>query len=158
MSEIVVADSSCLIALARSGQLEVLQALFGRIAIPSAVYDEVVNQGAGRPGSREVAQAEWIVTMPVRDRLAVQALRLTLGRGESEAMVLTDETAARFLILDDWRARLSAIGMGLPVVGTLAVLHRAAEKGLIVDMASSLDLLRQAGFHFERGKREPKAD
>lgn len=152
MPEIVVADSSCLIALARSGQLEVLQALFGRIVIPAAVYDEVVNQGAGRPGSREVAQAEWIVTEQVQDKLAVQALRLTLGRGESEAMVLAAETTARLLILDDWRARQSAISMGLPIVGTLAVLNRAAEKGLIADMAASLELLRQAGFHFERGK------
>jgi predicted nucleic acid-binding protein len=63
MSEIVVADSSCLIALARSGQLDVLRALFGQITIPAAVYDEVVSQGAGRPGSDEVAQAKWIMTM-----------------------------------------------------------------------------------------------
>lgn len=152
MPEIVIADSSCLIALARSGQLEVLQALFGQIVIPAAVYDEVANQGSGRPGSQEVAQARWIITRQVQDRLAVQALRLTLGRGESEAMVLAAETAPRFLILDDWRARQAAIGMGLPVVGTLAVLHRAAEKGLIADLAASLERLRQAGFHFVRGK------
>ena len=152
MSEIVVADSSCLIALARSGQLAVLRALFGHIAIPEAVYDEVVTQGAGRPGSDEVAQAEWITTKQVQDHLAVQALRLTLGRGESEAMVLAAETAARFLILDDWRARQSAIGMGLPVIGTLSILQRASEKGLIAGLESSLEKLRQAGFHFERRK------
>lgn len=152
MSEIVVADSSCLIALARSGQLDVLRALFGQIIIPAAVYDEVVTQGAGRPGSVEVAQAEWIITKQIQDQLAVQALCLTLGRGESEAMVLAAETAARFLILDDWRARQSAIGMGLPVVGTLSLLQRATEKGLIADLESSLEKLRQAGFHFERRK------
>ena len=148
MSEIVITDSSCLIALARSGQLEILHALFGQVVIPAAVYDEVVTQGAGRPGSQEVAQAQWIVTKQIQDRLAVQALRLALGRGESEAMVLAAETAARVLILDDWRARQSAIGMGLPVVGTLAVLQHAADKGLIADMEATLDRLRQAGFHF----------
>jgi predicted nucleic acid-binding protein len=152
MSEIVIADSSCLIALARSGQLDVLRALFGQIAIPAAVYDEVVTQGAGRPASNEVAQAEWIITKQVQDHLAVQALRLTLGRGESEVIVLAAEAAARFLILDDWRARQSAIGMGLPVVGTLSILQRATEKGLIADLESSLELLHQVGFHFERRK------
>lgn len=152
MSEIVIADSSCLIALARSGQLDVLRALFGHIAIPGAVYDEVVTQGAGRPGSDEVAQAEWIITRQVQDHLAVQALRLTLGRGESEAMVLAAESAARFLILDDWRARQSAIGIGLPVIGTLSILQRASEKGLIAGLESSLEKLRQAGFYFERRK------
>lgn len=153
MSEIVVADSSCLIALARSGQLAVLRALFGQITIPAAVYDEVVTQGAGRPGSDEVAKAEWIMTMHVQDQLAVRALRLTLGMGESEAMVLAAETAARFLILDDWRARQSAIGMGLSVIGTLSLLQRAAEKRLIADLETSLERLRQAGFHFV--KRRP---
>jgi predicted nucleic acid-binding protein len=67
-------------------------------------------------------------------------------------MVLAAETAARFLILDDWRARQSAIGMGLPVVGTLSILQRASEKRLITDLESSLERLRQAGFHFERRK------
>jgi uncharacterized protein len=72
MSEIVIADSSCLIALARSAQLDVLRALFSHIVIPEAVYDEVVIQGAGRPGSDEVAQAEWIITRQVQDHLAVR--------------------------------------------------------------------------------------
>ncbi len=152
MSEIVIADSSCLIALARSRQLDVLRVLFSQIIIPAAVYDEVVIQGAGRPGSDEVAQAEWIITRQVQDHLAVQALRLTLGRGESEAMVLAAETAARFLILDNWRARQSAIGMGLPVVGTLSILQRATEKGLIADLEACLEQLRQAGFHFVKKK------
>ncbi len=53
MSEIVVADSSCLIALARSGQLDVLRVLFSQIIIPAAVYDEVVIQGAGAPGAKK---------------------------------------------------------------------------------------------------------
>jgi len=152
MSEIVIADSSCLIALARSRQLDVLRVLFSQIIIPAAVYDEVVIQGAGRPGSDEVAQAEWIITRQVQDHLAVQALRLTLGRGESEAMVLAAETADRFLILDNWRARQSAIGMGLPVVGTLSILQRATEKGLIADLEACLEQLRQAGFHFVKKK------
>lgn len=152
MSEIVVADSSCLIALARSGQLDVLRALFGQITIPAAVYDEVVTRGAGRPVSNEVAQAEWIMTMHVHDHLAVQALRLTLGMGESEAMVLAAETTARFLILDDWRARQSAIGMGLTVIGTLSILQHAAEKGLIANLETALERLRQAGFHFVKRK------
>jgi len=88
----------------------------------------------------------------VQDHLAVQALRLTLGMGESEAMVLAAETTARFLILDDWRARQSAIGMGLTVIGTLSILQHAAEKGLIANLETALERLRQAGFHFVKRK------
>jgi len=152
MSEIVIADSSCLIALARTGQMEILRGMFGQVTIPAAVHDEVVNQGAGRPGSQEVANAAWIETREVRDRLAVQVLQLTLGRGESEAIILAAETRARFIILDDWRARQTALGMDLPVIGTLAILKRAAEKGLLDDLDGALNMLRKAGFHFMHKK------
>jgi len=48
---IVVSNTSPIINLASVGQLDLLQKLYGRIAIPKAVYHEVVFKGAG--------QAEW---------------------------------------------------------------------------------------------------
>ena len=45
---IVVADSSVLIYLAAIGRFDLLATLYGHIFIPNTVYDEVVNQGAGR--------------------------------------------------------------------------------------------------------------
>ncbi len=44
----VIADATPLIYLAAIGKFDLLGALYGRIVIPSAVYDEVVIQGAGR--------------------------------------------------------------------------------------------------------------
>lgn len=57
---LVVSNSSPLIALARLAQLELLQALYGEILIPSAVYQEVVQAGKGREGSAAVDTAPWI--------------------------------------------------------------------------------------------------
>jgi predicted nucleic acid-binding protein len=148
MYKTVIADSSCLIALSKIGQLAVLQHLFGRISIPPAVYHEVVIRGSGRPGAEEVAKAEWIETCPIKDRLAVSTLNLTLGIGESEAIVLASEFSADFLILDDWQARQAAPGLSLPVVGTVAILGKAVEKGLLPDLPSTLESLRRAGFRF----------
>jgi predicted nucleic acid-binding protein len=54
MSKIVIADSSCLIALSKIGELGLLERLFSHIFIPQAVYQEVVIRGEGRPGSKEV--------------------------------------------------------------------------------------------------------
>lgn len=148
MSSIVVADSSCLIALSKIRQLHLLQSLFGQILIPSAVYHEIVVCGAGRPGAAEVAEAGWIETVAIKDYLALRALKLTLGAGESEAIVLASELAANFIILDDWRARRVALELDLPVVGTVAVLDKAVEKGLLYDLPTSLEELRRAGFRF----------
>lgn len=148
MSDVVVADSSCLIALSKIGYLDILKKLFGNIVIPASVYREVVIQGAGRPGADEVAQAEWIKSLEVQDRLAVRTLKLSLGEGESETIVLASERQAKFLILDDGKARQMALGLSLPVIGTVAVLGKAVEKDFLSDLPSLLDQLREHGFRF----------
>ena len=144
MSKAVVADSTCLIGLSKIGHLEILRHLFG----PPAVFREVVVSGSDRPGAAEVDLAEWIQTCRVADQLAVNTLRLNLGAGESEAIVLASEQSADFIIIDDWQARQVAFGLSLPVIGTVAVLAKAEEKGLIGDLASTIEGLRKSGFYF----------
>jgi predicted nucleic acid-binding protein len=56
---IVVCDSTPLIYLAALGKFDLLQTLYRHVSIPTAVYDEVVIQGAGRWGAAETAQASW---------------------------------------------------------------------------------------------------
>jgi uncharacterized protein len=149
MPSCVVADASCLIGLARIDRLTLLQDLFSEIQIPGAVYREVVEQGAGRPGAAAVKAAAWIRRQEVQDQLAVRALRVNqLGQGECEAMVLALERGADFLILDDARARRAALALSLPVIGTVAIVHKAAEKGFLRDLDETLARLRKAGFRF----------
>lgn len=50
----VVSNSTPLIALSRIGKLDILRVVFGTIAIPEAVFNEVVKDGASRPGANEV--------------------------------------------------------------------------------------------------------
>jgi uncharacterized protein len=76
--ELIVSNSGPLITLATIGRLDLLESLFEQVAIPQAVYEEVVTQGEGEPGSKEVAEAEWIRTIPVQDRLAVNLLQESL--------------------------------------------------------------------------------
>lgn len=51
--EIIIADSSALILLARIGQLGLLRALAGRVVVPQAVWMEVTEARADR-GGRDV--------------------------------------------------------------------------------------------------------
>jgi len=142
----VVSNSSPLIALATIGRLDLLKSLFGEIAIPQAVYEEVVVKGQGEPGSKKVAEAEWIRSIPIKHRLAVDLLQESLDRGESEAIVLGQELGARYVLLDDELARRKADLIGLPVAGTVAVLLMAKQAGLIVAVGSALADLRQTDF------------
>jgi len=50
--------------------------------------------------------------------------------------------------LDDWKARQIALGLELPIVGTVAILSKATEKGLLADLPMVLESLRLAGFRF----------
>jgi len=148
MSKIVIADSSCLIGLSKIGQLNILPQLFGKIIIPEAVYHEVVIRGEGRAGAEEVKNADWIEKQKVKNELAVRAFRINLGFGESEVIALTNECQADFIILDDWKARQTAEELKLSVIGTVAVLQKAVEKGIIEDLPFILENLRNAGFRF----------
>ncbi len=48
---IVVSDTSPIVNLAVIGKLDILPALFGKIYIPKAVYEEIAVRGAGQPGA-----------------------------------------------------------------------------------------------------------
>lgn len=148
MYKVVIADSSCLIALSKIGELEILHTLFKDIVIPKAVYIEVVVQGEGRTGAEEIKNAKWIKVENVKNRLAVKALQINLGAGESEAITLAIEKNADLIILDDLKARQTAEELSLTFVGTLAILQKAKSKGLIKNFEKTLDDLRKEGFRF----------
>lgn len=84
----VVSNASPLIALARVNRLELLRALFGRLIIPDAVWNEIVLSGVGKAGKADFLRADWIETRPVNDRALTSLLKHDLGAGESEAIVL----------------------------------------------------------------------
>jgi predicted nucleic acid-binding protein len=132
---VTVANSSCLIALGAAGHLDLLQQLYGAVTVPNAVAQEC---GAQLP--------PWISVQPVQNQTVVRSLRIELGAGESEAIALCSELSAARLILDDKKARRIARQMQVPVTGTLAVLLRAKERGLIPNVKDIIDSLLAVHF------------
>lgn len=102
---IVVSNSGPLISLARIGHFYLLYELYDELYLPTAVREEVVNFGAGRPGVVEVENAQWIRVVNISDRQAVDRLRENLDLGESEAIVLAMELQADWLLIDEARGR-----------------------------------------------------
>lgn len=142
---ILVLDASPLITLARTGSLDLLRQLADQIAIPDVVYAESVSRTPGRPGSIEIAQADWIMRRTVENRARVQLLHTYVGLGEAEAIVLTREIRADAVVLDDATARRLA-EQRCRVVGLLGLLVVAKQHGLLSAVKPLLDTMRNSGF------------
>jgi predicted nucleic acid-binding protein len=133
VSEPIVTNSTCLIALERIGQLALLPGLFDPILAPPKVHEEF---GVSLPWLRRQAPAS---------RTTVAALMLMMAEGEAEAIALAAEQKCR-VILDDRKARLIAKQMGLKVIGTVGVLVKAKRSEIIPQIKPLLDALQACGF------------
>jgi hypothetical protein len=144
---IVVSNTSPIINLASVGKLDLLQRLYGRIAIPKAVYHEIAVKGAGQAGATELPSLQWIESHQVVELLLVASLRMELDEGESEAIALAIQLKADLLLLDERRGRAVASRFGLNLIGLLGVLLEAKHKGFIASIKPVLDdLIARAGF------------
>ncbi len=145
---IVVSNTSPLTNLAAIGQFSLLQALFGQIAVPAAVVNELSDGGVNWPGATEVATATWAVSHTISNRSLVDALRLDLDYGESETIGLALELNADLVLLDEQAARYAAQYFNLRVMGVVGILLRAKQAGLLPNVHPPLVALRQqAGFY-----------
>lgn len=145
---IVVADTSSINYLILIDQISLLKTLYGRVFIPRAVHDELLNAHA--PASvRAWAKNSpaWLeILSPSR---LLPTLGAKLGPGESEAITLAEELGAELLLIDERAGWAIATARGLQTIGTLGILREAHRAGLL-DLHTSLERLIAAGFHVNR--------
>ena len=96
---------------------------------------------------------EWLVEVPVTDGGMVAALGLVVDPGEAEAIALAFEKGVR-IILDDRKAREAAQRLNIPVTGTVGILLKAKQAGLIESIRPSLDALEANHFRIGKALRE----
>ena len=132
----IVSDSSPLIALAKIGRLNLLE---HEIIVPKAVFEEITR--SRRAYARKLYKWGKNRVSVVKNRQAVEYLELVLDRGEAEVIVLAEELKADAVLIDDLKARKTAMLRGLTVVGTIGVLLDAKERGLVDDVKPLLDEL-----------------
>lgn len=138
---IAVSNTTPIISLFKIGQLDLLQVLFSRVFIPTAVYHEIAVLGSGKTGDTAIDDAEYINVTDIQNKMAASLLRSQLDYGEAEAIVLAGELGADILLLDEKKARKVAQANFQAIIGTLGILQAAKGKGLIPDMRTQLDSL-----------------
>jgi predicted nucleic acid-binding protein len=143
---LVVADTRPVRYLIAIEQIDLLPRLFGSVAVPSVVAEELLHPSAPR------SVRAWMGRPPgrfhVRHGYDDEHSDLEgLDRGERAAIVLGVALKADLMLVDDRRGAAVALKKGFPVLGTLGVLDLAAEQGH-VNLNDALDRLRRTNFRY----------
>lgn len=141
---IVVSDTSPINYLVLIGQINLLPELFQQIIIPQAVQAELSDALAPLPIRTWIAVLpDWLKIQPVSQQ-SDEMLDL-LDPGERAAILLAQELKADLLLLDDMKARSTAISKGFAITGILGILDQAAAMKLI-DLPITIQSLQNTSF------------
>jgi len=138
-----VTNTTPLITLAGVGLLDLLPYLYGEIWAPRIVVDEY--QAKAPSTEPDLTQVRWLTV--VDDVIIDPALPL-LDVGEAAALSLAQSMGARLILLDERKARRIAAHLGLSVAGTLAVLLRAKQQGLLASVRPYIAQMQSQGRRF----------
>lgn len=145
---IIISDTSPIVNLAAIGQLDLIPKLFTHIIIPQAVFDEITIRGAGKFGSSEVLTAQWISIRQCTNTVLLSNLLIDLDQGEAEAITLAVEMDTKSILIDESDGRAIALQYQLKPIGILGILLEAKKKGLIIDVKTCMDDLRNISNFF----------
>ncbi|HMN42179.1 MAG TPA: hypothetical protein PKE29_15140 [Phycisphaerales bacterium] len=139
---IIVADSSPLILLAKTGDVRLLPLLFERVVVPPEVIAELGAAPALAPG-RELASnpPDWLRVCSARGAAPIPRLQ----PGETAAICLALELGIGVILIDERRGRHAATARGLRVLGAIGVLELAAAMG-VLDLAAAFERVKRTDF------------
>jgi predicted nucleic acid-binding protein len=135
MPKVIISDTSCLIILNNIGELDLLRRLYKTVTITQDILSEY---GEKLP--------DWIEVQQAKDHYRQQLLEMQIDKGEASAIALALEVDDNIVILDDWKARKLAERLGLSVTGTLGVIIKAKNTGIINSIKPYLDKIRETNF------------
>ena len=133
----IFCNAGPLMALGKLNRPDLLADLYPVVQIPDIVYTEVVINGLerGEPDAAVVRtfwrQQQWpVVSVPDAVLKAYQPL-VALGIGEQAVLALAQATPGSLALLDDALARREARRLQVQSYGTLGILVRARQAGLL---------------------------
>jgi predicted nucleic acid-binding protein len=134
MSQVIISDTSCLILLEKIGRMEILKAMFEQVV----VTEEVAEEFGALPN--------WIDVKPLKDKQLFNELRLELGSGEASSIAFAIEVEGSLLIIDERKGRKKAEELGLSIIGSLGVLLKAKQKGVIPSLLEVIQEINKTDF------------
>ena len=135
MPKAIISDTSCLIVFAKINELDLLRRLFTEIVTTDEVADEF---GQVLP--------DWISVQSVKNKYYQEELKLKVDSGEASAIALAVENHDSLLIVDDFKARKLATSLGIDIIGSIGILVKAKNEGVIVSVKPFFESIRNTDF------------
>ena len=139
MHKLIIADTSCFIILSKIDELELLQKIYVQIVTTS---DIAIEFGEVLP--------DWVIIKNVSNKNYQDILELQLDKGESSAIALAMEIENCTIILDDYKARKVAQKLNISITGTIGVIVKAKQLGIIKSVQPILEKIRNSNFRLSK--------
>ena len=127
------------------GKLELLTQLSDELLVPSAVVNEILAGPEGDPARKAIADG-WGKRL-AEEQVETKIADFGLGDGETAVLSAALGRPRAVAVLDDARARSAARALGIPMIGTVAVIARAKLRGQVDSVSKVIFDLRAAGLH-----------
>ncbi|HEY4786367.1 MAG TPA: DUF3368 domain-containing protein [Bacteroidales bacterium] len=135
MPDIVISDTSTLILFRKIDEFNLLQKVYGELITTPEIVKEF---GEILP--------DWIKIQSPKDKKYQDFLNTQVDYGEASAIALASEFEDVLLLLDDLKARKLATQLKFKVTGTLGVIHKAKQMGVIDKVKPLIDKLMLTDF------------
>ena len=139
-------NASPLIFLTRVALLEVLRGPADEVFVPDIVVEEINRRGPTDPAAAAIRSTAWL-QVAVSPAVSLEMAAWNLGAGETAVIGLALTAPGTLVAIDDLAARRTARSLGIPLLGTLALLGVAKAIGMVPAVRPVLDRLRQSGMY-----------
>jgi predicted nucleic acid-binding protein len=144
--KVIVADTGAIISLVHIGQIDVIEKVFDDFYIAKAVWIELNNYDNPDFDNSILTGLKT----RVKEISSKNYLLMVMDFGESESVILFEELHADFLLIDDNKARLVAESLNINCIGTIGLLLKAKQKGLITELKPIFEKLIKVGRYISR--------
>lgn len=146
--KVVVADAGPLIIFGRTCGIEIIRAVVKDILVPPAVLSECIAE-TGKPGAmaiRAAVEAGLLTCLPAIDLADIPKGLPVLDPGEKEAIAAAQAHGCPVL-MDETIGRTVANKIGIRVTGSLSILLKAKQLGVIDEVGPVIADWKAAKYH-----------
>jgi uncharacterized protein len=150
-ADLIVVNTSPLLALDACGQIDLLRSLYQQVVIPDVVDNEL-STGKTRPllpGGLTAAHRAWIQVRTLSNPIKAPLLA-KLDPGEAAVIQLALELGTTQVLIDERSAWKEAVREGLAPVGSVGIILLAKKKGLIAEVKPHLHEMRNKGLYLSK--------
>jgi len=141
-----ICNTGPIIALSMIDRIDILRHLFELVAVPEEFHKEILEGGTTNAGLANYRKVKWIKVVALSNPVD-PLLRTSLDSGEAAVIGLARELNADYVLVDELKARkIARTVYGLHVIGSTRVLVEAKRRGLLDNVGSELQAMRDGGY------------